>query len=129
MPEIPKVPTVKPVLPINQEKCPKCGSTEVKLTSISETYTKMECRNCGYRVGDDWRQPSPLKEGWVWFLNSKKAHYVKEHRALCGRWLYLGNTYELGNDDSVDNCAECRRRLLKTNWREAKKLAKEGLIQ
>jgi hypothetical protein len=88
MPEIPKVPTVKPVLLINQSK-----------------------------------------EGWVWFLNSKKAHYVREGRALCGRWMYLGSTFEQGNDDSVDNCAECRRRLLKTNWREEKKLAKEGLIQ
>jgi hypothetical protein len=61
-----------------------------------------------------------FKEGWVWFLNSKKAHYVKEHRALCGRWLYLGNSYEQGKDDSPDNCAECKRRLLKIRGKQVK---------
>jgi hypothetical protein len=54
-----------------------------------------------------------LTEGWVWFFNSRKAHYIKEHRALCGRWLYLGSGYEQGKDDSPDNCAECKRKLQK----------------
>jgi DNA-directed RNA polymerase subunit RPC12/RpoP len=63
----------------------------------------------------------PLKEGWVWFLNSKKAHYVKELRALCGRWMYLGSSFEQGKDDSPDNCTECRRRLIKMREKYAKR--------
>lgn len=50
-------------------------------------------------------------EGWWWPSNSKKAHYVVEGRSLCRKWLAIGSPpLEQGNDDSVDNCAECRRR-------------------
>lgn len=59
-------------------------------------------------------------EGWVWFLNSRKAHYIVESRALCGRWLYLGREHEQGKDDSPDNCVECRRKLLKRREKASK---------
>lgn len=51
-----------------------------------------------------------LKEGWGWPLNSKKAHYFQDARALCGKWLYTGRL-ELGNNASLDNCMACRRKL------------------
>lgn len=53
------------------------------------------------------------KEGWVWALNWRKAHYVKNSRSLCGNWLYLGTLFEQGNDNSADNCAACKRKLKK----------------
>jgi len=40
----------------SREKCPKCGSIEVVLKYVSETYTEIRCKTCGYRVGDDWRE-------------------------------------------------------------------------
>jgi len=60
------------------------------------------------------------KEGWGPVTNagtgmqSKKWHYFKDHRALCGRWMrFSDKDLEQGKDNSPDNCAECRRRLLK----------------
>lgn len=52
--------------------------------------------------------------GWV-LLGSPsrgKYHWVGEDgRALCGRWFAFDwQPREHGNDDSPDNCAECRRR-------------------
>jgi len=57
------------------------------------------------------------KEGWAFVFgarfHSTKAHYIKSDcRSLCGRYMWLGDV-EQGNDDSSDNCAECRRRLKK----------------
>lgn len=53
-------------------------------------------------------------EGWGWPANSKKAHYFLEGsiRSLCGKWAFTGER-ESGKDESPDNCAECKRRLLK----------------
>jgi len=53
-----------------------------------------------------------LKVGWGWPMNSKKAHWFNNGRALCGKWLYMG-ALEEGNDTSSDNCAECKKRKLK----------------
>jgi len=53
---------------------------------------------------------SDTKSGWGWPVYSKKAHYFVDGRSLCGKWLYLGSL-EQGNDDSRDNCAECKKRL------------------
>ena len=78
MPEIPKIPTVNPVLPLK------------------------------------------AKEGWGQVVSagtlsaSKKWHYFRDGRSLCGRWVrFSNNGLEQGMDNSPDNCAECRRRLLK----------------
>jgi len=69
--------------------------------------------------------PNKTNEGWGWPSNSKKAHYFREGRALCGKWLFLGKL-EQGNDDSLDNCTACKKALQKEN--EKAKLAelKEG---
>jgi len=55
-----------------------------------------------------------IEEGWGWPGASKKAHYFAEGdtRSICMRWMY-GGPREQGNDDSRDNCAECRKRLKK----------------
>jgi len=55
-------------------------------------------------------------EGWYRPSNSRKWHYFKEGMSLCGKWALLrwkSVGYEYGNDNSPDNCASCRRRLLK----------------
>lgn len=55
-----------------------------------------------------------MDEGWVWFLNSRKAHYIgSDGRSLCGKWAYLGSSFEQGKDNSPDNCASCKRKLKK----------------
>jgi len=53
-----------------------------------------------------------MNEGWGWLINSRKWHYFVGGRSLCGRWLapWL-KELEQGNDNSPDNCAECKRRL------------------
>lgn len=52
--------------------------------------------------------------GWVFISGASKWHYVgDDSKSLCGRWMYLGSTApEQGNDDSKDNCATCRNKLL-----------------
>lgn len=52
---------------------------------------------------------TPLAEGWGWPLLSRKAHYFVKHRALCGRWLYMG-VLENDKHDSPDNCTACNKR-------------------
>jgi len=55
------------------------------------------------------------KYGWTWPLNMKQAHYFPENdpaRSLCSKVLYLGSLYELGKDDSPDNCTQCKKKLL-----------------
>lgn len=52
--------------------------------------------------------------GWAWPVNCRKAHLIDpERRSLCGRWLYLGNALEKGNDGSPDNCPSCLKALAK----------------
>ena len=61
-----------------------------------------------------------MTEGWGWLIlagswsGTKKWHYFVDGKSLCGKYMTLGQIeLEQGNDDSPDNCAECRRRLLK----------------
>jgi hypothetical protein len=66
-------------------------------------------------------------EGWAFLWNSKKWHYFRDCRSLCGRWLCLSYDVEKEEKiDSPDNCAECRRRRLKEL---AKMEKKEGDIK
>jgi hypothetical protein len=49
--------------------------------------------------------------GWGWPANSRKAHYFHDgFRSLCMKWMYSGQV-EQGKDESIDNCAECMKRL------------------
>jgi len=59
-----------------------------------------------------------LTEGWVWFINTRKAHYVKESKSLCRRYMYLGSSFEQGKDDSPDNCSACKKKLAKLKAKE-----------
>jgi hypothetical protein len=52
-------------------------------------------------------------EGWTWHQGGRKWHYYRGHKALCGGMMMLvhpSEGYELGNTDSKDNCAACRRK-------------------
>ncbi len=54
------------------------------------------------------------RTGWAFPFNLRKAHYFNgDIRSLCGRVMYLGSAFEQGNDESRDNCAECKRRKAK----------------
>ena len=60
---------------------------------------------------------SELQIGW-WnprpFNSRSKFHFVGvDRRSLCGKWAYLAGDIEDGNDEHIDNCAECRRRKAK----------------
>lgn len=55
------------------------------------------------------------KYGWTWPLNMKQAHYFPEgHKgtSLCGKVMYWGTLFKLGNDQSPDNCEQCKKKLL-----------------
>jgi hypothetical protein len=63
------------------------------------------------------------REGWGFPSNSRKAHYFVGVRSLCMSWLFFGEL-ETGNDNSPDNCMECKRSLTKSREKatEQKKL-------
>lgn len=53
-------------------------------------------------------------EGWTWLFNSRKWHYFRNGRSVCGRYAILGaGDFEQGNDTSPDNCAQCRKVIAK----------------
>lgn len=50
-------------------------------------------------------------EGWHRPGNSRKWHYYRDYRSLCGATLmFFSGPFEQGQDDSPDNCAACRRK-------------------
>lgn len=74
----------------------------------------------GFEELEAQRRGSSLgREGWGFPAASKKAHYfvIKAGNALgeslCGKWGFWGGETEQGNDNSPDNCAECKKRLAK----------------
>lgn len=57
---------------------------------------------------------SEENEGWIWLANATKWHYIRKGRSLCGSWMFLGKqNYQLGNNDSPDNCKACQKKLTK----------------
>lgn len=60
-----------------------------------------------------------VSEGWGFLVNSRKAHYFRDGRSLCRRWMCFSLS-DLEQDDkkSPDDCKACRRKrdreLLKT---------------
>ena len=55
-----------------------------------------------------------LKEGWTYLYNSKKWHYFTSERntSLCNKFMLLAlPELEQGNDESLDNCASCKKAL------------------
>lgn len=58
------------------------------------------------------------KEGWTWLQNSAKWHYFRDNRSLCGKFAVLRTPqegFEIGNNESPDNCAGCRKKLEMVN--------------
>lgn len=48
--------------------------------------------------------------GWKRPAYARKWHFFAgDGRSLCGGWMTLGNSGEMGDDDSPGNCAKCRR--------------------
>jgi hypothetical protein len=55
-----------------------------------------------------------IAEGWGLPNGAKKWHYFTcKGRSLCGGYGFYAGDTELGNDNSPDNCAECKKRLAK----------------
>lgn len=55
-------------------------------------------------------------EGWTWVRNSTKWHYFRDKKTICGKWWLFKHPvegYEIGNDGSANNCAACKREILK----------------
>jgi hypothetical protein len=51
--------------------------------------------------------------GWGFPETSRKAHYFVDMMSLCRKWGFYNGPLEQGNDDSIYNCAECKRLLAK----------------
>lgn len=49
-------------------------------------------------------------EGWGWPGRANKAHYFRDGRALCGRWMYFGPLDGDRRHSTVD-CVVCTRKL------------------
>ena len=61
---------------------------------------------------DKYEKLAVGREGWTWILGSRKWHYFRAGKALCGQFLLLSSAgLQMGGDDSPDNCALCRKRL------------------
>lgn len=57
-----------------------------------------------------------MNEGWCWPVASRKAHYFKNGRSLCNRWMYFGQldkNQKTGTAPGPDDCRECHSRLVK----------------
>ncbi len=53
-------------------------------------------------------------EGWNYLINSPKWHFFKaDGRSLCGRWLTFARDHHASGDDSPDNCAACKKKVVK----------------
>lgn len=51
-----------------------------------------------------------VKEGWVQMPNAKKAHYIRQAKALCGRWMFLGKIYaedQTSTNKLPNDCVSC----------------------
>jgi hypothetical protein len=66
------------------------------------------------KILERYKELEKDKEGWTWLINSKKWHYFRKSKSLCGKFLIIGNPQlEQGNNESSDNCAQCKKLLLK----------------
>lgn len=54
-----------------------------------------------------------ITEGWKWLMNAPKAHYFRDGRALCRRWMYLGSEFDTDIAASPDDCKICTAKLAK----------------
>lgn len=57
----------------------------------------------------------PKTEGWTWHIGGRKWHYYRGLKSVCDGMMMFSHPaegYKLGNNDSPDNCAACRRIIL-----------------
>ena len=55
-----------------------------------------------------------IKKGWGLPSQSRKWHYFMNGRSLCRKFGWFDrDPLEEGNDNSLDNCKDCKRRLEK----------------
>ena len=110
----------------NNVKCPECDSSNVQFYWWWGEPKAFECLDCDFYDADSKQESEEMtaKEGWAFVFGagfaSKKAHYIKDSRSLCGRYTWFGDV-EQGKDESPDNCAECKRRLKKLKDKKVKK--------
>ena len=51
-------------------------------------------------------------EGWHRPSNSRKWHYYRDMRSLCGATLFgYGGDFAVGDNESPDNCVACKKKL------------------
>lgn len=56
----------------------------------------------------------PAKEGWVYLANARKPfHYIRGGQSLCGKWGYLGSSFDPHNGSVMhkDDCTTCYKKL------------------
>lgn len=49
------------------------------------------------------------REGWGHPVSTRKFHYFRDSRSLCGRWMFTGDL-EPDGPKGPDDCAACRRK-------------------
>ncbi|MCW8128938.1 MAG: hypothetical protein KIS92_01010 [Planctomycetota bacterium] len=49
-------------------------------------------------------------EGWFFPINSRKAHFFRNGRSLCGKWGYLGDKFDSDDLASPDDCTQCKKK-------------------
>lgn len=59
---------------------------------------------------------SESKEGWTWLFNSRKDHYFRDGKSLCGKWGLL-NCAGLEKSLPKKACAACKKKLEKEEAR------------
>lgn len=116
-------------------KCWKCGAvvkSEIA-SNIDEVpmLVKVVKRKLPYIILDtkDLSKYEEPKEGWAWVSYSRRNHYFRNKRSLCGKWdfplsapLKFDQNISLGN---TDNCFECERRLARENQIQHNKEVRE----
>ena len=70
-------------------------------------------------------RPAPPKSnppGWARPMISRKWHWFEAGKtiSICGRYGYLADDREQGEDDSPDNCAACRKQKMAHDARNIK---------
>jgi len=55
-------------------------------------------------------EPATAAEGWAAPVNTRRWHYFRDGRSLCGRWGYFGSLWDQSLQYVSKDCAECRRR-------------------
>ena len=51
-----------------------------------------------------------MKEGWTWLINSRKEHYFRDGKSLCGKWIYLGWDFTSTPPRGGVACATCLKK-------------------